>query len=63
MPTRYGWLTPPTKPIFIISVVLCLLAVLAWLGLISIPIVNRYLFETLLIAYLVLLAGNVFRGI
>lgn len=63
MSLRYGWLTPPSKPILIISVVLAVLAVLVWLGFITIPIVNQHLFATLLIAYLVLLAGNLFRGI
>lgn len=63
MPLRYGWLTPPSKPVFIISVVLAGLAVLVWLGFIAIPIINQHLFQTLLIAYGVLLAGNLFRGI
>lgn len=60
---RYHWLTPPTRPIFIISVVLAVLAVLVWLGLVNLGIVRANLFETMLLAYVVLLAGNVFRGI
>ena len=63
MASRGYWLSPPTKPIFIISVVLAVLALLVWLDVVNIGIVQRYLFETLLAAYAVLLAGNVFRGL
>lgn len=59
MAIRYGWLTPPSKPVFIISAVL---AVLVWLGVLRVPLVQANLFETLLIAYAVLLAGNLMRG-
>jgi hypothetical protein len=59
---RYGWLTPPTKVVFVISVVLALLAVIVWVGIARIPVVQAHLFGTLLIAYLLLLAGNLVRG-
>ena len=62
MAYRYGWLTPPTKAVFIISVVLALLAVVVWLGLVRIPVVQANLFATLLVAYGLLLAGNLVRG-
>ena len=42
-------------------VALAALALLVWLDVVNIGIVQRYLFETLLIAYAVLLAGNLFR--
>jgi hypothetical protein len=66
MAYRYGWrstwLTPPTKVVFVISVVLALLAVVVWLGFVRIPVVQANLFATLLIAYGLLLAGNLVRG-
>lgn len=61
MANRVYWLSPPTKPVFIISVALAALALLVWLDVVNIGIVQRYLFETLLIAYAVLLASNLFR--
>jgi hypothetical protein len=57
------WLTPPTRLTFIVSVVLAILALLVHYGHVSIPVVSAYVFETLLIGYLVLLAGNLFRGL
>lgn len=57
------WLTPPTRLTLIISVVLMILAVLVHYAHVSIPVVSAHLFETLLIGYLVLLAGNLFRGL
>jgi hypothetical protein len=59
---RFGWLTPPTKVVFVISVVLAFLAVIVWLGLVRVPVVQAHLFATLLIAYGLLLAGNLVRG-
>jgi hypothetical protein len=44
------WLTPPTRLTFAISVV-------------KIPVVSAHVFETLLVGYLVLLIGNLFRGL
>ena len=58
------YLTPPTIPIFIISVVLALLALLAQYGGLRIPIITPgNAFNVLAIAYVVLLAGVLFRGI
>lgn len=57
------WLTPPTKLTFILSVILVILALLVRYAHVSIPVVGAHVFETLLIGYLVLLAGNLFRGI
>lgn len=59
--TRF-YLTPPTLPTFVISVLLALLAVLAAYGhLVLFKGINSFL--VLLVAYLVLLAGALFRGV
>ena len=57
------WLTPSTRLTFIISVVLVILALLVHYAHVSIPMVSAHVFETLLIGYLVLLAGNLIRGL
>jgi hypothetical protein len=57
------WLTPPTKLTFIVSVVVVILALLVRYAHVSIPVVSAHVFETLLIGYLVLLVGNLFRGL
>jgi hypothetical protein len=57
------WLTPPAKATFIISVVLAILALLVQYAHAAIPVVSGHGFETLLVAFLLLLAGNLFRGI
>jgi hypothetical protein len=57
------WLTPPAKATFIISAVLAILALFVQYAHAAIPAVAGHGFEALLIAYLVLLAGNLFRGI
>jgi len=59
---RY-WLTPPSRVIFILSVFLALLAILVRYAHVHIPVVSSYTFETLLLAFLMLLAGNLFRGL
>ncbi|MCB1478821.1 MAG: hypothetical protein R3D43_12240 [Tepidamorphaceae bacterium] len=56
-------LSPPTNPVFIISVVLAILAVLVRYAGVNIPVVSGNVFETLAIAYIVLLVGNLFRGL
>jgi hypothetical protein len=61
-PIRRFYLTPPSLPIFLVSVVLAILAVLAVYGHMSIFNAS-YAFLVLLIAYLVLLAGVLLRGI
>jgi len=58
----YYWLTPPSRAVFIISVFLALLALLVRYAYVAIPVVSAYTFETLLVAFLLLLAGNLFRG-
>ena len=61
-PIRRFYLTPPAVPTFVISVLLALLAVLAVYG--HIPQLHSIGgFPILLIAYLILLVGTLFRGI
>lgn len=57
------FLTPPTRVTFIISVVLAILALLVHYAHVSIPVVSAHVWETLLPAYLVLLIGNLLRGV
>lgn len=56
-------LSAPTLPVFIVSVILAILAACVMYGGIKIPVVSGNAFITLLIGYVVLLAGNLFKGI
>src|SRR5262245_21966783 len=56
-------LTPPNQITFIISVVIAAIAVILHYANIAIPTVTQTNFFTLLMAYLVLLAGNLFEGV
>lgn len=56
-------LSAPTFPVFIISLVLAVLAVLVAYAGIKIPVVTGNAFLTLLAGYVVLLAGNLLKGI
>jgi hypothetical protein len=58
----YFWLTPPSRAVFVLSVFLALLALLVKYAHIAIPVVSNYTFETLLAAFMLLLAGNLFKG-
>lgn len=55
-------LSPPTQVVFFISLLLAILALLAQYTTLSIPVVSGHTFETLVIAFLLLLAGNLFRN-
>jgi hypothetical protein len=55
--------TPPNLITFAVSVVLALLAILAVYGGTSIPIVSGNAFLTLLIAWIVLVAGVLMPGL
>jgi hypothetical protein len=57
------WLTPQTRLTFAISVALVVLALLVHYAHVKIPVVSAHVFETLLVGYLVLLIGNLFRGL
>jgi hypothetical protein len=63
MAVMRGWLTPPTKPVFLISLILAVVAVLVWLGILRLGIVRSHMFETLLAAYVLLVLGNIVRGL
>jgi hypothetical protein len=63
MASRGYWLTPPARLTFIISVILVIVALLVRYAHVSVPVVSAHVFETLLIGYLVLLAGNLLRGL
>ena len=55
-------LNAPTKMVFLISLVMAVLAVLgAWV--ISIPVISGNAFLVMLVAYVVLVAGNILKGI
>jgi hypothetical protein len=54
-------LTPPTMVVFAISVILGVLALLMRYAGLSIPALNPHVFNMLAIAFLLLVAGVVFR--
>ena len=56
-------LTAPTKLTFIISVALALVAVVVHFANIELPVFPTHGFVILLLGYLVLLAGNVLKGV
>ena len=56
-------LSAPTLPVFLVSIILAILAVLVVYAGVKIPVVSGNTFVTLLIGYVVLLAGNIFKGI
>jgi hypothetical protein len=62
LPMAYYWLTPPSRAVFFLSVLLAVLALLVRYAHIAIPVVSHYPFETLLVGFLLLLAGNLFKG-
>lgn len=53
-------LNAPTKPVFLIAVVLAVLAVLGTL--ITIPVVSASAFWVMTIAFVILCIGNLMRG-
>jgi hypothetical protein len=53
-------LTPPTKNVFYVSVLLAVLGILG--SFISIPFVTAYAFWFLVAAYVVLFLGNIMKG-
>jgi hypothetical protein len=55
-------LSPPSQVTFILSVVLAVLALLVRYADVAIPVVSGNSFETMLVAFLLLLAGVLFRG-
>jgi hypothetical protein len=61
-PYRRFYLTPPAVPTFVISVLLAVLAVLGTYGHLTL-LHGVSSFTILLIAYVVLLIGNLLRGV
>ena len=57
------WLSPPRRLTLAVSLILVILALLVRYAHISIPVVSAHVFETLVIGYVVLLVGNLFRGL
>jgi hypothetical protein len=55
-------LTPPSQAAFFLAVFIAVLALLVRYAHVAIPLVSGHSFETLLVAFLLLLAGNIFRG-
>ena len=53
-------LNAPTFPVFVISVILALLALVSVF--VPIPFISAFAFWVMLVAYLVLVAGNVLKG-
>jgi hypothetical protein len=56
-------LSAPTLPVFVVSVILAVVALLVHYAGVSIPYANKHVFEVLLIGYVALFAGNIFKGI
>ena len=56
-------LTPPSRATFIIAIVLAIIALLVQYASARIPMASGHGFETLLLAFIVLVAGNLFRDI
>lgn len=54
-------LSAPTTPVFIISLILAVLAVIGQF--VAIPFVTEHGFWTAIVAYVILAVGNVFRGV
>jgi hypothetical protein len=57
-------LTPPSTLIFVLSLVFAVLSMLIYYRVVSIPVINpRYVYELLLIGYILLVIGVVFRRV
>lgn len=57
-------LTPPSTLMFVLSVVFAVLSILIYYRIVQIPIINpRYVYELLLIGWILLVIGVVFRRI
>ena len=57
-------LTPPSTIIFALSVIFAVISILIYDRIVSIPVINpRYVYEMLLIGWILLVVGVVFRRI
>jgi len=55
-------LSPPSQVTFLLSVLLAVLSLLVRYAHVAIPVVSGHSYETMLAAFLLLLAGVLFRG-
>lgn len=57
-------LTPPSMLIFVLSLVFAVISILMYFRLVQIPIINaRYVYELLLIGWVLLVIGVLFRRV
>ncbi len=56
-------LTAPTAVVFFLSLLLAILALIAHFGGVAIPVIGGNTFVSLLVAYVILVLGNIIRGI
>lgn len=56
-------LTAPTVPLFAVAVILAVLAMLAQYGGVDIPLISEHVFNTLAVAFAILTAGVLLRGL
>lgn len=56
-------LTAPSTPLFAIAVILAVLAMLVQYAGVDIPIVSEHVFNTLALAFAILTAGVLLRGV
>ena len=56
-------LTPPSTPLFAVSVILALAAIISHYGHVGIPLITPHEFDAMVLAFGVLTAGVLMRGI
>jgi len=56
-------LSAPRFPIFLLSLVIAGLVIAVRFGGYNVPFVSGHLFESLIVAYVILLAGNLMKGL
>lgn len=56
-------LSAPRLPVFLLSLVIAGLVIAVRFGGYNVPFVSGHLFESLIAAYVILLAGNVMKGL
>ncbi len=55
-------LSAPTHIVFFIAVILAILSAAVYYFNIAIPVLSAHVFEGLLLAFVILVAGNLFKG-
>jgi len=56
-------LSAPRFPIFLLSLVIAGLVIAVRFGGYNVPFISGHLFESLIVAYVILLAGNLMKGL